>query len=568
MNRDRSLSETPLDGSTAKTSVPARDARTLTVPDPNRPMALPPEAVPLVEVIQRVHHEDKLLAELATETARLSEVDAVDILLKTGNDSLVLRATTIAPEYVGRLRIGKGIGVSGQVLTRRERMVIQHHFSEHPHYTRYPGYEELYESAIVEPLWLDGDVAGVVLFRNLKRWRPGARQIQRIEALTQGIAFTLKTFRTAFLAGNHDNRIGALSEVTSIITNSPYLEEILQLLVNMTAQQFGYRVCTVRLLDAPNQELVLRATQATVKAYQRKRAIRLGESIAGKALVERQTIVVPDVQVEEDYIGHDLAVEQGLRSMICVPLAIRDRPVGVLTCYTSELHEFDEDEIRALETLAQQAALSIEHAKLQVRSTLMQEMHHRVKNNLQQVVSLLRLQLRHSHYRSIEEAINDSLSRILAIASVHDLLSREDLDHVGVRGIAEALVHHQQQSFVLPDRRIEFSVRGEDVRLNMNQATQVALILNELIQNAVEHGFATINEGEIHINIETQDLEVLLWVSNNGDALPPGFDFTVASNLGLQIVANLSRSLGGSFTIQDKLTWTVAEVRFTRSTSE
>ena len=200
------------------------------------------------------------------------------------------------------------------------------------------------------------------------------------------------------------------------------------MLVNLTAQQFNYRVCTVRLLDESRGELVLRATQAPAKAYQRKRAIKLGESIAGRAIDENKPQIVRDVQDSVDYIGHDLAVEQGLRSMICIPLMLQDRPVGVLSCYTSELHEFGPDEIKALETLAKQAAFSIEHAKLQVRSTLMQEMHHRVKNNLQQIASLLRLQMRMSRYTSLEEALNDTLSRILAIATVHDLLSRDDLD--------------------------------------------------------------------------------------------------------------------------------------------
>jgi two-component sensor histidine kinase len=313
---------------------------------------------------------------------------------------------------------------------------------------------------------------------------------------------------------------------------------------------------------------VLRATQAPAKAYQRKRAIKLGESIAGRTVVENRPVIVQDVQVEEDYIGHDLAVEQGLRSMICIPLTIQDRAVGVLSCYTSDIHTFGPDEIKALETLAKQAAVSIEHAKLQVRSTLMQEMHHRVKNNLQQIASLLRLQMRHSEYKSLEEALNDVLSRILAIASVHDLLSREDLDHVGLRSIAETLVQHQQASLIMPDKQIVFKVTGADVHLNMTQATQVALVLNELILNAVEHGFAESRAGEIHVNVEETDGEVAMWISNNGDKLPGGFDSSTDSHLGLQIVESLTRALGGRFSLKDVFGWTVAEVKFARRSAE
>jgi two-component sensor histidine kinase len=284
---------------------------------------------------------------------------------------------------------------------------------------------------------------------------------------------------------------------------------------------------------------VLRATQATIKAYQKKRAIKIGESIAGRALEENRPIIVRDVQTDSEYIGHDLAVEQGLRSMICVPLSIMDKPVGVLSCYTEDVRDFASDEIKALETLAQQAALAIENAKLQVRDTLMQEMHHRVKNNLQQVASLLRLQLRAANYKTLEEALNDVLTRILAIAAVHDLLSREDLDRVGIKTIAESLVHTQQSSLILPNKEVEFSIRGDDFKLEMNQATQIAMVMNELISNAVEHGFAVANKGEIHISIEEKDNDICLWVSNSGDKLPENFDPLKTTSLGLQIVESL-----------------------------
>ena len=140
--------------------------------------------------------------------------------------------------------------------------------------------------------------------------------------------------------------------------------------------------------------------------------------------------------------------------------------------------------------------------------------------------------------------------------------------HVGVRSIAETLVHHQQSSLISPDRHITFLVRGEDVTLSMNQATQLALVLNELISNAVEHGFHETKDGEIHVTIEATDQEISVWVSNSGDSLPETFDPSVASHLGLKIVDNLARALGGRFRMSDVLGWTVAEVKFPRASGE
>ena len=522
-----------------------------------------------VNSMSRAKSEDELLSEVSWELKNAFKVDACDIFIVGDRDNLLLRASTNTPELVNHLKLGFGIGVTGVGFQNGEDIFISRRLSSHPNHVTYPGMDDQpWESAAILTMSHEGTKLGSVLLKKSEPWPFDTRLKVKCGEAVAHVALCLSSFRNIHHRGAQTNHLGALSEVSKTISSSPYVEEILQVLVNLTAQQFDYKVCTVRLLDERNNELVLRATQAPAKAYQRKRAIKLGESIAGRAIAENSPIIVTDVQIEDDYIGHDLAIEQGLRSMICVPMMIQNRTVGVLSCYTGECRDFSADEIRALETLAKQAAVSIEHAKLQVRSTLMQEMHHRVKNNLQQVASLLRLQLRSSHHVSSEEALNDSLNRILAIAAVHDLLSREDLDTVGIRSVAETLVSHQQNSFILPDRRIRFDVRGFDFRLNMNQATQVALMLNELIMNAIEHGFKATTTGEVHVTVEDVEGEVSLFVSNNGDQLPPDFDPSKSSHLGLQIVDSLSRSLGGTFTMIDKLGWTVAEVTFQRASSE
>lgn len=522
----------------------------------------------LEELLLSVESADStatLHTSLAEALTRITGCDACDILEKD-QEGLILRASTTSPEFINRIRLGKGVGLSGTAFLKTQSIFVESDAQTSKAFARYPGVDDIKcEACAILIIHSNGKPWGIAFLRWWKQKELNTTYQDWLKALANQVGQIINIYQRGYLSGSRSSRLGALSEVSQTISSSPYIEEILQLLVQMTAQRFDYVVCTVRLLDEEHQELVLRATHAPAKAYAKKRAIKLGESIAGRAIVENHTIIVPDVQDEADFIGHDLAVEQGQRSMICIPLTIQGRVIGVLSCYTSEVRDFPADEIRALETLAQQAAVSIEHAKLQVRSTLMQEMHHRVKNNLQQVASLLRLQLRQSHYKSLEEAINDCLSRILAISSVHDLLSREDLDHVGIRSIAEMLVQHQKTSLILPDREISFDVRGDDVRLNMAQATQVALVLNELIQNAIEHGFEHTTNGEIHVTVEARSGEISLWVSNNGDKLPPGFDVSGSSHLGLQIVDNLSKALGGKFKISDILGWTVAEVKFSQA---
>ncbi len=516
----------------------------------------------LFECAARVHSEDELYAELAQAIMGLSGADGCDLLSPQG-EQLVLRASTHSPEYNNRVRISQAIGISGKVYTTGEPVFLASAAEKDALYARYPGLDDSQTEGLA--VLRVPERLGVCLLRKDSTWQLGTDDRKKISLIMDSAGLCLQAFMRGHEAGLGASRVGALSEVSTTIAQSPYIEEILQLLVNLTAQQFNYLVCTVRLLDETHGELVLRATQAPAKAYARKRAIKLGESIAGRAIEEGRPIVIEDVQADADYIGHDLAVEQGMHSMICVPLTLYGRAVGVLSCYTSEIRSFGAEEIQALETLAKQAAVSIEHAKLQVRTTLMQEMHHRVKNSLQQVAALLRLQLRQAPYKSLDEALNDVLSRILAISTVHDLLSREDLDHVSIRSIAEMLAQHQIQSLIRPTHKLQFEVKGDDIRLNMNQATQVALVLNELIQNAVEHGFEQTLEGDIHVTVEDNSGEIGLWVSNNGDRLSETFDVAKESNLGLQIVENLAKGLGGTFLLEQRLGWTVAEVKFSKA---
>lgn len=519
----------------------------------------------LILLQSRADSEGELLGEAANWLRNQAGCDSVDILLLADTQTITLKASTATPEQVELIQFSPQIGLTGHVL--RSGKVECRHFGEaHPEEIRYPGFEvDTFGTAVFSPLRADGQAIGVAVMRWIDRTE--SVDLDQVSACTNDLALIIAGWKRAYMLGMNYDRLDAVSQVTETITSSPYLEEILQLLVNVTAEQFNYKVCTVRLLDEELDELVLRATQAKSTEYQRKRSIRVGESIAGKAVVEKHTIVVADVQTEEDYIGHDLAAEQGLRSMICVPLSVQDKAIGVLTCYTDAPHVFEEGEITSLETIAMQAAFAIERAKLQVRHTLMQEMHHRVKNNLQQVVSLLRLQLRHKHYPTIEDAISDSVNRILAIAAVHDLLSRDDLDRVGLLTIAKNLVGHLQQSMIGPENLVDFEVRGEDVRLTMTQATQIALVLNELLQNALEHG-ANGLEMKIHVTFESSGDTVTLWVANSGNSLPEGFDIQTNAHLGLQIVTNLARGLGGMFTLKDSHGWAVAEVRFTRQTND
>jgi two-component sensor histidine kinase len=348
--------------------------------------------------------------------------------------------------------------------------------------------------------------------------------------------------------------------VSQAIASNIYTDEVLHLFVEMTARALGYKICTVMLVNPDSRELEIKATQSESQEYNRKPHLKLGESIAGRAALEGQVLVIPDVRKNSEYRFPDVARVAGLCSLCSVPLWSKGKVVGVLNCYTEKAHTFTKEEIAILQALAAQAALAIENAKLMVRSAVIQEMHHRVKNNLQQIASLVRLQQHFSNYITVGDALSDTLNRILAIAAVHELLSRDDLDTVSVNKVADQILSAAKQSVVAPGKTVYTEIAGPEVRLPLSQATSVALVINELVHNAIEHGFGDLDEGRIRIETDCTDREATIVVQNDGKPLPDGFDPAESNSLGLKIVTDLVRGgLGGSFQMEnrDRITATV-----------
>ncbi|MCX5714880.1 MAG: GAF domain-containing protein, partial [Candidatus Omnitrophica bacterium] len=162
-------------------------------------------------------------------------------------------------------------------------------------------------------------------------------------------------------------QIEAISKVANLITSGLYLEELLRLVVQVTAEVMNSKISSLMLLDPEKKELVVRATQSISEAYNKKPNLKLGEGIAGEVAAENKPIYVLDVKKDERYLNQDIARKENLCSLASVPLAVRARVIGVLNCYTSKKHKFTKQETDLITALANQAAIAIENAELDLR---------------------------------------------------------------------------------------------------------------------------------------------------------------------------------------------------------
>ncbi len=185
--------------------------------------------------------------------------------------------------------------------------------------------------------------------------------------------------------------------------------------------------------------------------------------------------------------------------------------------------------------------------EIRMKNIMIQEIHHRVKNNLQTIAALLRIQSRRVTDEDALTVMQDGINRILSVAVIHEFLSEQGTWAINMKEVFQRIITQSKQSIVPLEKAITFSLDGPSIWLPARQATACALIINEFLQNAVEHGFQEMDQGQIAIQLEDEGDHVMITVQDDGVGLPAGFDINETNSLGLQIAKNLiTEDLQGS----------------------
>lgn len=186
------------------------------------------------------------------------------------------------------------------------------------------------------------------------------------------------------------------------------------------------------------------------------------------------------------------------------------------------------------------------------KDATIREIHHRVKNNLQTISSLLRLQARRLTNAEAKAAVAESVRRIRTIALVHESLSREPGEDIAFLEIVRPLLRLAEEGLQSPDRPVRFTVTGDGGRIPANTATPLSVVLTELLQNAVDHGFPEgSGGGDVAVRLSPHPGSLSVRVVDNGRGVEPGFDIDGATGLGLSIVRTLvTTELNGTISIR------------------
>ena len=431
---------------------------------------------------------EEVLHLVATKVADALHADACFVYLyDERSDELVLRAThgTHVEEMTRRPRMRPGEGITGVAAAERTPVMIPSQAHLDPRFKLFPNLpEDEYESILAVPILVHGErLAGAL---NVRTRAPRAYSDGEIELLTAIADQVAQSIVHAQLYSSAQRRVAeleALARISEAVSESLYLEESLEAIVKTTMD----------------------AVQAT-----------------GAALVlEDGRIAWPEGRAGTHAVRTPLRWK---RRQIGELVADRDTP-------------FTDEERSLLEAIAHHAAVALEHGRAVMRGVLAQEIHHRVKNNLQTVASLLRLQSR-AEGVDPREALEHSVNRILAIAAVHEVLTEQRDEDVELSELIDRLRAMLVQGLG-GGRDVE--ARLEPVSLSGSRATALALVFSELLQNALEHG-----SGAVRIELARRNGDVVLAIADEG----PGPD-GAAAGTGLSIVDALVRDeLRGSFALR------------------
>ncbi|MBC7230731.1 MAG: GAF domain-containing protein [Actinobacteria bacterium] len=307
--------------------------------------------------------EDKVYSNLCNAISRSVNSDVAMVFrLEKDGERLVVASCDGVSESEAGLEVPLGYGIIGRVLEEREPLLLKDTDMERE-------FRQLLEtrrirSAVYSPLKWRDEIYGVALAGNQERDSLDDNDLNLISALSVQAALAVHNSR---LYSDLEDRIGelhAIFEIDKAITSAIDLETVLQQIVQMSVGLMDAKISSIMLLDEESEELVIAAAQGLSESYIRKGPIKVGESIAGRVILEGRPIAVYDIRQDPRHAYAEQARMEGLCSLLSVPLNLKDRVIGVLNIYTDEPHAFTPHEINLFTSLASQAAIAIENARL------------------------------------------------------------------------------------------------------------------------------------------------------------------------------------------------------------
>ena len=306
----------------------------------------------------------QLIVKIVTE---MTDADSVFIyLFDESKQNLVLMASKTAhKKEVGRVVLKVGEGITGWVAQENKPVAIKSRAYSDARFKSFDVLpEDRYEAFLSVPIIYKGRAIGVINVQHQSPQDYSGGAVNLIEMIAKQVGGIIEHARLFEETKKKALQFDSLVKVSHSITSEHYLDEILNLIVVVTAEMLNSKICSIMILDDKAQELAIKATQSLSQDYKKKPNIKVENSLSGSVIKSKKPAVVYDVSKDEKYFYRDLALKEGLTSMLVVPMIVKDKAIGIVNVYTKEPHHFTEEEINVLQMVANQAAVAVENTKL------------------------------------------------------------------------------------------------------------------------------------------------------------------------------------------------------------
>jgi signal transduction protein with GAF and PtsI domain len=310
---------------------------------------------------------EEVLKQIIQTVIEVTKGDACLLyLFDDKKEELILRASKNPHQKIlGKIKLKLGEGITGWVAKEKKPVAIPKNASDDPRFKFFHDLpEDRYQSFLSVPIISRNETIGVINVQHKRPHEHSPDEIALLSTIAQQVGYTIDNARLYEETKRHASQLETLAEVSKTIVSNRYLKEILQLIVTMTAEMMNSKICSIMLLNEEKQELTIEATQSLSEEYVKKPPLKVGESISGKVVKEKRAITVLDVTKEPGYKYQQIAKKENICSMLAVPMMIKDKAVGVINSYTDIEHKFSDEEIKILQSVANQAAVAIENTKL------------------------------------------------------------------------------------------------------------------------------------------------------------------------------------------------------------
>ncbi len=481
--------------------------------------------------------ENTVLNNVVGAVAEVMDVDVCSIYLRQGQNQLVLRATYgLSQDAVGQARLRVGEGVTGLAAEQGRPVTVPDIWSDSRAKYLPETKEDEYHSILSIPIKAAATeyVQGVLNVQTREVCEFTNDDIGFLEMIAGHLGLSIENARSY---GQTDaqlrqkvNALTTLHQVVLAVSSSLDLRRVL----NTIARQ------ALTLCQGESSAILSRkGQQLRVEAFCGDGDLEHTEFVRE---IARAAIVQGAHQVQLSPPGEDNVQ----RALLCVPLRGHGSTYGALAVFGKAEQGFDGETSDLLTDFACEAAMAIENAQLhqatqqslEAKSVLLSELHHRVKNNLQTVGSLLSLALRHTKSEEAAETLRDSYNRVQSIAAAHDLLSRQTIGVTTIGEVANKVIGLLEPT-VQSRTQVKFIAEGDSIEVETREATTLAILLNELLTNAMRHGLRGRDGGTVRVLFGRQGSEAWVSVADDGNGLPSDFTLNKNKGLGLSIVRTL-----------------------------